>query len=109
MAGLEKGEALCSLVLFPHTMEFLSKLENAWSARQTMVCVGLDPRMERLPASIRRDRAPFLAFNRQVIDRTLPHACAYKHQIYCYAGTDRLDELRRTLDYLRERAPEVPV
>lgn len=101
---------MCRLGGFISTpMDFISKLENAWSERQTMVCVGLDPRMDRLPTSLRGAPDPFFAFNRRVIESTLPHACAYKPQIACYAGEDRLDELRRTLEFLKERAPEVPL
>ena len=90
-------------------MNFIRKLEQAWAARQTVVCVGLDPRMDRLPASLRGAEEPFFAFNRRIIEATLPHACAYKPQIACYAGEGRLKELERTFEFLKERAPEVPL
>lgn len=70
-----------------------------------MVCVGLDPQMDRLPAGLRGSAQPFLAFNKAVIDATLPHACAYKPQFAHYAAENRLDELKGTIDYLREAAP----
>lgn len=69
-----------------------------------MLCVGLDPQLDRLPDSVRRTKFPFFEFNRRVIDATLPHACAYKPQFAYYAGENRLPELQMTMDYLRETA-----
>lgn len=71
-----------------------------------MVCVGLDPQMSRLPASILGGARPFATFNRSVIDATLPYACAYKPQFAYYAAENRLDELLETMAYLREVAPD---
>jgi orotidine-5'-phosphate decarboxylase len=87
-------------------MRFFEKLQNAWQATGSMLCVGLDPRLESIPASLRRQPRPFFEFNRRVIDATLPFACAYKPQFACYAGADRLAELRETLAYLRETAAD---
>jgi orotidine-5'-phosphate decarboxylase len=71
-----------------------------------MLCVGLDPNLDRLPESMKRLDQPFLEFNKRIIDATLPFACAYKPQIAYYAGEDRIEELRLTIDYLREVAPD---
>jgi orotidine-5'-phosphate decarboxylase len=71
-----------------------------------MVCVGLDPQLDRLPTCIRQAERPFLEFNRQIIDATLAHACAYKPQFAYYAAENRLDELRETMAYLRQVAPD---
>jgi orotidine-5'-phosphate decarboxylase len=87
-------------------MHFSQKLENAWRSTGSMLCVGLDPRMEAIPGGLRAGPRPFLEFNRRVIDATLGHACAYKPQFACYAAEGRLDELWATLEYLRENAPD---
>lgn len=71
-----------------------------------MVCVGLDPQLDRLPAAVRSSNKPFLEFNKQIIEATLPHACAYKPQFAYYAAENRLDELLETMDYLRRVAPD---
>ena len=71
-----------------------------------MVCVGLDPQLDRLPDCVRREAKPFLTFNKRIIDRTLDHACAYKPQFAYYAAENRLDELLETLAYIREVAPD---
>lgn len=71
-----------------------------------MVCVGLDPQLNRLPAAVRSGERPFLDFNKRIIDATLPHACAYKPQFAYYAAENRLDELLETMAYLREVASD---
>jgi orotidine-5'-phosphate decarboxylase len=87
-------------------MKFSDKLQRAWESSGSMVCVGLDPQLDRLPECIRRAEFPFLEFNRRVIDATLSYACAYKPQFAYYAGENRLDELKETMAYLRQVAPD---
>ena len=85
-------------------MRYQEKIESAWTSSRSMVCVGLDPQMDRLPKAIRSGKKPFLAFNQAIIDATLPFACAYKPQFAYYAAENRLDELRETMAYLRAKA-----
>lgn len=71
-----------------------------------MLCVGLDPDLARMPAVLRNEAQPLFAFNRAIIEATAPFACAFKPQFAHYAAEDRLDELKATLAFLRERFPE---
>jgi orotidine-5'-phosphate decarboxylase len=87
-------------------MTFTTQLKSVWEATRSMVCVGLDPQMDRLPAAVRSQPKPFLEFNRRIIDATLPYACAYKPQFAYYAAENRLNELLETFAYLREVAPD---
>jgi orotidine-5'-phosphate decarboxylase len=86
-------------------MSFIDKLKNAWEASGSMVCVGLDPQLDRLPACVRSENKPFLEFNKRIIDATAEHACSYKPQFAYYAAENRLDELLETMAYLRSAAP----
>jgi len=88
------------------SMKFSDKLNTAWKHTGSMVCVGLDPHLQRLPESILSADKPFLEFNKRIIDATLPYTCAYKPQFAYYAGEDRVEELRLTIEYLREVAPD---
>lgn len=88
------------------TISFNERLGTAWGESGSLVCVGLDPEMSRLPARIEREDRPFLEFNKRIIDATLPYACAYKPQFAHYAAAGRLDELQATIRYIRERAPD---
>ena len=90
-------------------MNFFQKLEHACRRNRSLVCAGLDPAFEKLPECVRGSSTPFLDFNRAIIDATRDWVACYKPQAAFYAGDDRDDELRETIAYIRERAPEIPV
>jgi len=87
-------------------MAFKNKLEAAWRSSGSMVCVGLDPQLDRLPESLRKMDRPFLEFNKRIIDATIEHACSYKPQFAYYAAENRLDELQETIAYIRQVAQD---
>ena len=88
---------------------FHSQLAAASAAAESLVCVGLDPEVERFPAHLRARPNAILAFNRAIIDATADLVCAYKPQIAHYAAVGAEDQLQDTLRYIRERAPGVPI
>ena len=88
---------------------FLQRLEAAMTASQSMVCVGLDPEVERFPLHLRHSPRAIYDFNRAIVDATADLVCAYKPQIAHYAAVGAEDQLQDTLRYIRERAPGVPV
>jgi len=90
-------------------MSFMSKLRQAWERSHSLVCVGLDPDLNKLPAAVRTAAKPIFEFNRALIDATHDLVCCYKPQAAYYAGQDADDQLAMTLAYLREHYPEVPV
>lgn len=90
-------------------MTFLEKLHNIWKKNDSMVCVGLDPDLEKLPACLKSLELPFFEFNRRIIDATFDLVCAYKPQAAYYAGQDADGQLKMTIDYIRENYPEIPV
>jgi len=88
---------------------FHSQLAAASAAADSLVCVGLDPEVERFPAHLRARPNAILAFNRAIIDATADLVCAYKPQIAHYAAVGAEDQLQDTLRYIRDRAPGVPI
>ena len=84
---------------------FLNKLKSACESRRTLLCVGLDPNPERMPV---RD---VVQFNRSIIDATADVVCAYKTNLAFYEalGLVGLEALMKTVEYIRHRAPDVPV
>jgi len=88
---------------------FHSQLAAASAAAESLVCVGLDPEVERFPAHLRARPDAILAFNRAIIDATADLVCAYKPQIAHYAAAGAEDQLQDTLRYIRQRAPGVPI
>ena len=90
-------------------MRFAERLERAHKAASSLVCVGLDPDLDKLPAGVRRDPQPLFAFARRVVDATSGLAAAYKPQIAFYSALGSESELLATIHYIRERAPEALV
>jgi orotidine-5'-phosphate decarboxylase len=84
---------------------FCERLDQARIATNSLVCVGLDPDLDQLPADLRDDPQPLFAFNRRIIDATLESAAAYKPQIAFYSALGRESELVASIGYIRARAP----
>ncbi len=84
---------------------FAERVNRAQQAANSLVCVGLDPDPARIPADLRDDPLPFLAFGRRIVDATFDVAAAYKPQIAFYSALAKERELEATIDYIRERAP----
>lgn len=57
---------------------FLSKLASARAARDSILCVGLDPEPPRIPSSCGRGPQAAVTFLRRIVRATSEHACAYK-------------------------------
>jgi orotidine-5'-phosphate decarboxylase len=88
---------------------FLSQLEASWARSNSLVCVGLDPEIERFPAQIAGHPSPIFQFNKAIIDATADLVCAYKPQFAHYAAYEAEDQLERTIDYIHRTYPGVPV
>jgi orotidine-5'-phosphate decarboxylase len=88
---------------------FLQRLDAAMMSTQSLVCVGLDPEIERVPAHLRQRPQAILEFNRAIIDATADLACAYKPQIAHYAAVGAEDQLLETIRYIRQKAPGIQV
>jgi len=90
-------------------MTFLEQLKNAWTRSDSLVCVGLDPELEKFPASLSGQASPIFQFNRAIIDATADLVCAYKPQFAHYAAYDAEDQLERTIEYIHQHHPGIPV
>jgi orotidine-5'-phosphate decarboxylase len=88
---------------------FMEQLADIWDRNDSLVCVGLDPEIERLPASIAGEPSPIFQFNKAIIDATADLVCAYKPQFAHYAAYEAEDQLERTIDYIHRTYPGVPV
>ena len=90
-------------------MTFAQKLEHVWKDNNSLVCVGLDPDRARIPEHLSNDSDVIFSFNKAIIDATADLVCAYKPQFAYYAGQNALGSLRKTLAYLRDTYPQIPV
>ncbi len=92
---------------------FFDKLTAAARRADSLLCVGLDPAPDQVPARFRDAHpgdlpAAILAWNRAVIAATQELVCAYKPNIAFYEalGTAGMETLRATLAAI---PPELPV
>ncbi|HSX19244.1 MAG TPA: orotidine-5'-phosphate decarboxylase [Candidatus Saccharimonadales bacterium] len=85
-------------------MDFKTKLQNAISKNNSLLCVGLDPDPEKTKA------AGIFAFNKKIIDETKDLVCAYKPNIAFYeaAGIEGLEALKATINYIHQNC-DIPV
>jgi orotidine-5'-phosphate decarboxylase len=88
---------------------FRQQLDEAWTRSGSLVCVGLDPEVERFPHGIAAQASPIFQFNKAVIDATADLVCAFKPQFAHYAAYEAEDQLERTIDYIHHHYPGVPV
>jgi orotidine-5'-phosphate decarboxylase len=88
---------------------FSQRLAEVWDRNNSLVCIGLDPEIERLPPSIAAEPSPIFQFNKAIIDATADLVCAYKPQFAHYAAYEAEDQLERTIDYIQSTYPHVPV
>ena len=74
-------------------MTFMEQLKSAWARNDSLVCVGLDPELEKFPAELAGVASPIFQFNRAIIDATADLVCAYKPQFAHYAAYEAEDQL----------------
>jgi orotidine-5'-phosphate decarboxylase len=92
---------------------FRASLERRWQLGN-FVCVGLDSQYDKIPEVVREkksvERAVF-EFNQAVVDATHDLVCAYKPQYAFYGalGEAGVSALRRTIDYIHDKYPDIPV
>jgi orotidine-5'-phosphate decarboxylase len=88
---------------------FIDTLARSWQRSNSLVCVGLDPEIERFPQHIAAQPSPIFQFNKAIIDATADLVCAYKPQFAHYAAYEAEDQLERTIEYIHRSYPGIPV
>ena len=76
--------------------------------KRSFLCVGLDPDVDKMPASLNGD---LFEFNKAIIDATAQHAIAFKPNLAFYEvqGVAGYIAFEKTVKYLRENYPDVMV
>lgn len=91
---------------------FREMLKVRW-AKGHFVCVGLDSDYPKIPKVAFKDSPveTIFGFNCDIIDAIADLVCAFKLNIAFYEaeGLQGLSALIRTTNYIREKAPEIPI
>jgi len=92
-------------------MNFNQKLDNIIDKNNSLVCVGLDSDIEKIPQHLQKDPTPQFTFNKAIIDTTHDFVCAYKPNSAFYeARGDRgVAELKMTCDYINQKYSDIPI
>jgi orotidine-5'-phosphate decarboxylase len=92
-------------------MKFQDKLDATVSKNNSLVCVGLDPDLKKIPEHVRSEKHPLFEFNKAIIDTTHDLVCIYKPNSAFYEaeGAEGIVQLKKTCDYIRETYPDIPI
>ena len=91
------------------TTSYISKLTQAWKKNNSLLCVGLDPDLIKLPAHFQSMPNGITEFCCAIIDATADLACAFKPQIAYFAALGAEPQLEKICTYLRKNYPQLPI
>ncbi len=92
-------------------MNFLDLLNAQIDKSNSLLCVGLDPDVNKLPVSLKTTQKQLFEFNKAIVDATHDLVCAFKPNSAYYEahGPEGVVQLRDTIAYIHENYPGIPV
>ena len=77
--------------------------------KKSMLCVGLDTDLDKIPPHLLTLEDPIFEFNKAIIDATAPFAVAFKPNTAFYEayGVKGWISLKKTFDYINDNYPEI--
>lgn len=90
-------------------MSIIKKLNKQIDKVNSLVCVGLDSALEKIPSHLQSEKYPQFAFNKAIIDATADLVCAFKPNSAFYEaqGEKGMLELKMTFEYIQKKYPDV--
>lgn len=90
-------------------MHFIQKLLETIAGKDSLLCIGLDTDLGRIPHFLRHSESPLFAFNKAIIDGTADFAAAYKVNTAFYEahGIEGWSALEQTFRYLPENVIKI--
>ncbi len=88
-------------------MTFHQKLNAAWQEQDSLLMVGIDPDLDRMPTPLKHEGDQLWHFCRGIIDATAPYVCGFKPQIAYFASIGAESVLQTVCDYIREHYPKL--
>ena len=90
-------------------MKFTEMLRARWRNADTLLCVGLDPDLARLPEELAGKPDAIYSFCTGIVDATADLVCAFKPQIAYFASEGAEDALNRVVADIHSNHPGIPV
>jgi orotidine-5'-phosphate decarboxylase len=91
-------------------MTFYKKLADITKKNNSLLCVGLDSDISKIPACV-KDLDRQFQFNKEIIDATHDLVCAYKPNSAFYEanGTEGIRQLKKTCDYINKKYSHIVI
>jgi orotidine-5'-phosphate decarboxylase len=88
-------------------LKFIEKLLNISSKNSSLLCIGLDTDLDKVPKSLLKKKDAIFEFNKRIIDATSDLVCAYKPNMAFYEvyGNKGWESLERTCKYIPKDIP----
>ena len=85
------------------------QLTEQIQTKQSLLCVGLDTDITKIPPHLLKEEDPIFAFNKAIIEATHPYAVAYKPNTAFYEvqGEKGWRALKKTIEYLNSNHPDI--
>lgn len=91
-------------------MSFQQKLERTIKKNNSLLCIGLDTDIQKLPKHLLAENDPIFTFNKATIDATHDLVCSYKINLAFYEANaiEGATVMKKTMHYLNEAYPDIP-
>ena len=85
-------------------MTFTDKLKHIQQKKNSLLCIGLDTDIQKIPKHLLKSDNPQLEFNKAIIEATKDLVCAYKLNLAFYEehGIKGLETIQKTLELIPE-------
>ena len=83
------------------SQNFYTHLEKIWNKTRSLLCVGLDPELEKIPAGIE-----LFDFLKEIVNATAAYACSFKPQFAHYAALGKEAVLARFCQWIKKTYPQ---
>ena len=87
----------------------IKQLTEQIKAKQSLLCVGLDTDITKIPPHLLEEEDPIFAFNKAIIEATHHFTVAYKPNTAFYEAHGEIGwrSLKKTIDYLNRHHPDI--
>lgn len=87
----------------------IKQLTEQIKAKQSLLCVGLDTDITKIPPHLLEEEDPIFAFNKAIIEATHRFTVAYKPNTAFYEAHGEIGwrALKKTIDYLNRYHPDI--
>jgi len=77
--------------------------------KNSLVCIGLDPDIDKIPEQFKKLEFPQFEFNTWIIEQTAPYVAGFKPNIAFYEsqGDRGIQELKMIMEYLQKHHPSI--